>query len=302
VNDLTRVGPSGPPALSDDIDAANDYAAQATAPATVRAYRSDIAAFTSWCHARGVEPLPASPGSIGRAVAAIAYFHRLAGHEPPTGTELVKRTMRGIRHALGTAPDRKAPVTADRIGAMLACIPADTLAGLRDRALLLLGFAAALRRSELIALTVADLEWVEDGLRLRIARSKTDQEGAGAVIAIPTGHKLRPCAAVRAWLAAAAITEGVVFRQVNKGGCVGSASLSGRTVADVVKRHAAAAGLDAAVFSGHSLRAGFVTSAAAAGATIFKMQAVRRHKSLDVLAGYVRDADAFKDHAGDDFL
>jgi site-specific recombinase XerD len=193
-------------------------------------------------------------------------------------------------------------VTADRLADMLAHVPAHTLAGKRDRALLTLGFAAALRRSELVALNVEDIEETAEGLRVTIRRSKTDQAGAGYVIAVPAGLRLRPAEALRTWIAAAGIAIGSLFRSVNKAGRISVEGLTGRTVADLVKRYAGAAGFDAAEFSGHSLRAGFLTSAANAGATVFKMQAVSRHKSIEVLSGYVRDAEAFKNHAGSAFL
>jgi site-specific recombinase XerD len=308
-----------PATLRDGTQAAFRFAQRKQAESTTAGYKADFALFAAWCAGNGLGSLPALPGAVAtyaaieaergirpgtlsRRLAAIRYMHREAGHESPTDNRHVRDVLAGIRNTLGVAPDRKAPATADRLGAMLACIPADTLAGLRDRAMLAVGFAAALRRSELVALVVGDLEEVPEGLRLTVRRSKTDQAGEGRTIAIPSGVRLRPMAAVQAWLAAAQITTGPVFRSINKAGRVSTEPLNGRTVADLVKRYAGAAGFDAAEFSGHSLRAGFVTSAAAAGATVWKMQAVSRHKTLDVLAGYVRDADAFKDHAGAAFL
>ena len=171
------------------------------AAATRRAYRSDFAIFAAWCLARSAEPLPASPAivaaflaaeanagakasTITRRAAAIRYAHRLAGHEPPTSAETVRAVMRGIRRSIGTAKDQKAPATADLIVSMLKHCP-DTLAGKRDRALIALGFAGAFRRSELVALTMADLVEAPDGYRVLIRHSKTDQEGQGAEIAIP---------------------------------------------------------------------------------------------------------------------
>jgi integrase len=174
----------------------------------------------------------------------------------------------------------------------------DTAAGQRDRALLLLGFAGAFRRSELAALNVADLEFRPEGLRVTIRRSKTDQEGAGQVVAIVRGHKACPVAAVETWLAFAQITQGPLFRPVSKGGQVLAGRLTPHSVGLIVKRHAEAAGFDPALFSGHSLRAGFLTSAAARGASLFKMMDVSRHRSADTLRIYIRDAEAFKDHAG----
>ena len=185
---------------------------------------------------------------------------------------------------------------------MIAGIPADTLAGKRDRALLLLGFAGAFRRSELVALTVADLIEVEGGLRVSIRHSKTDQESAGQEIAIPVGGKLRPVEAVRAWLDAAGITDGPVFRPIAKGGRLLAGALTAQSVALVIKVHAKRAGLDPAEYAGHSLRAGFLTTAAEHGANIFKMMEVSRHRSVDTLRGYVRRADLFRDHAGAGFL
>jgi len=183
---------------------------------------------------------------------------------------------------------------------MLDACP-DTM-GHRDRALLALGFAGAFRRSELVALEVADLTEVPDGLRVRIRRSKTDQEGEGAEIAIPRGYRLRPVEAVQTWLAAAEISTGPVFRPVPKGGRVQGVPLTPHSAAQIVKAYASRAGLDAQGFAGHSLRSGFLTSAAEAAASVFKMTEVSRHKSVDVLRGYVRRADLFREHAGSAFL
>jgi integrase len=172
-----------------------------------------------------------------------------------------------------------------------------TVIALRDRALLLLGFAGAFRRSELVALGSDDIEETEDGLKITIRRGKTDQEGSGTTIAILRGTVACPVAGLRAWLDAAGITTGPVFRSIRKGGKVGD-RLTDRSVAKIVKSHAARVGLDPALFAGHSLSAGFLTSAAARGASIFKMMDVSRHRSVDTLRGYVRDAEIFKDHAG----
>jgi site-specific recombinase XerD len=177
-----------------------------------------------------------------------------------------------------------------------------TVTTLRDRALLLLGFAGAFRRSELVALNVADVEEVPEGLRVTIHRSKTDQEGAGKTIAIVRGEVACPVAALRDWLRAADIAEGPVFRSIRRGGHVQDERLTDRSVANIVKSHAARAGLDPALFSGHSLRAGFLTSAAKRGASIFKMMATSRHRSTASLVGYVRDQELFVDHAGSGLL
>jgi site-specific recombinase XerD len=297
-----------------DIEAAATFARQEKAPATRAAYRSDFAAFHAWCASRGVDALPASPESVAaflaheaenglaaatitRRCAAIRYAHRLAEFEPPTNSERVRATLRGIRRAIGAAPARKTPVMADTARAMALSAP-DGLKGLRDRALLLLGFAGAFRRSELVALDVTDLEETEEGFRVSIRRSKTDQEGHGEVIAIVRGGSTCPVKAVKAWLEAAGISEGPVFRPVAKGGRLRTERLSAKAVCELVQRYAERLGLNPADFGAHSLRAGFLTSAARRGASVFKMRDVSRHKSMDVLQAYVRDADMFRDHAG----
>ena len=196
---------------------------------------------------------------------------------------------------------RKAPATAEKVLAMVGKTDADAK-GLRDRALLLLGFAGAFRRSELVALNVGDLEFCDSGLRVTIRKSKTDQEGLGVTIAVARGSIACPSEAVRQWLRASGISDGALFRPVTRKGKILARRLSARAVAELVKAYARRAGLKAADFSGHSLRSGFLTSAAARGASIFKMMDVSRHKSVDTLRGYVRDAEMFRCHAGNGLL
>jgi site-specific recombinase XerC len=207
------------PILNHEIASAARFAAAATSSATLNAYRSDNRIFLEWCQEREVSSLPALPSTVaaflaheanrgcrpstlGRRLAAIRNAHRLSGVEPPTDTENVKTTLRGIRRTFGTAQNRKAPATAEKARAMAKSVP-DSLAGKRDRAILLLGFAGAFRRSELVALEVADLEPIPGGLRINIRRSKTDQEGQGKAIGIPFGSNDCPVEAVCTWLAAA---------------------------------------------------------------------------------------------------
>jgi integrase len=145
---------------------------------------------------------------------------------------------------------------------------------------------------------VVDLEETETGLLVTIRRGKTDQEAMGRAIAIPYGDIACPVKALRAWLDAAGIEAGPLFRPINKAGAVAASRLTCRSVANFVKAYAVRAGFDGKLFSGHSLRSGFLTSAAAKGASIFKMMDQSGHKSVDTLRGYVRDAELFKDHAG----
>lgn len=322
--------------LVEELAAAAGFAEQGMAASTRRAYAGDWQRFRAWCAELGVPALPAAPAAVAaflaaeagrgrgsatltRRLAAIRAAHLHAGLEPPSASEAVRQTLRGIRRARGRAPVRKAPATDAVVRRMADACDPHALQGRRDRALLLLGFAGAFRRAELVALRVEDLEDVPPraatprlpaspgGLRVRVRRSKTDQEGAGAVVPVLRGTadagRYCPVAAVRDWLRAAAIADGPVFRALWKGGRrVRATPLGAGAVAAIVKAYAARIGEDPAAFAGHSLRAGFLTSAAGRGATLWKMREVSRHRSVDVLAGYVRDAEAFVGHAGEGLL
>jgi integrase len=321
MNELTLIHTQLPDTLTTaEIDRTMHFAKQAKSPATLRAYADDWRHFSIWCLARGAQALPAHPGhvaayiahcadqglkaaTIGRRVAAIADRHKAAGHDPsPTASAGVKATLAGVRREIGAAKKGKAAATHDIIGRMLAAAP-NTMIGLRDKALLAIGFAAALRRSELIAIQVDDLTDTADGIRLRIRRSKTDSEGIGVDIAIPRGCRICPVETLKTYMAAAQITAGTVFRPVKVGGKVCDAALSGNAVARIVQLYIKRiGGLDPASFGAHSLRAGFITSAAEAGSSIWKISEVSRHQSVDVLRTYIRSVELFKEHAGSTFL
>jgi site-specific recombinase XerD len=311
---LAPVAPAVPAALVADLEVAARFAEEEKAPASRRAYRSDWKAFEGFCAARGVSSLPAAPATvaaylgaeaeagrrastIARRLAAIRYAHRLQRLDSPTADEAVRAVHRGVRRVLGTAATQKAPLLASDVTRMAAGCPED-LRGLRDRAVILLGFGGAFRRSELAALDVGDVEEVPEGLRVTIRRSKTDQEGAGAVVAVARGVRACPAGAVTAWLKASGIGAGPLFRPVSKSAVVGAGRLSPFSLAKIVKRHAAAAGLDPGRVAGHSLRAGFLTSAAMRGASVLRMMDVSRHCKVDTLRGYIRRGEEFKDHAG----
>jgi integrase len=187
---------------------------------------------------------------------------------------------------------------------MVDTCDAATYQGQRDRALLLFGFAGAMRRSELVVLDVAHLKVSEEGFIVTIAKSKTDQEGQGQTIAIPrvSDSPYCPVQAVINWMAMAGIEQDALFRRVTKGNKLILDRLTDQSVARIIKKLAARAGLIASQYAGHSLRSGFLTSAAQQRASIFKVQAQSRHKSLDVLSGYVRSHELFEDHAGEGLL
>ena len=292
-------------------------AKNARASSTRRAYAGQWQRFGSWCSAHGLAPLPAAPSTVRRyvtaraaegckvstlaqALAAIGEAHRVAGQSipsPKTDPEL-REAWKGIRRELRTRPERKAAAERDVLREMVAALPS-TLGGIRDRALLLLGFAGAFRRSELVALDVADVTFTAEGLRVHVRRSKTDQESAGAEVGIRHGSAplVCPVAAVRAWLEASAVTEGPLLRAVDRHDNVRGA-LSGRDVARRVKAAAKRVGLDASTFGGHSLRAGLATTAAKAGATTGEIMRQGRWSSAQMVeAVYVRPATVFDNAA-----
>jgi site-specific recombinase XerD len=239
--------------------------------------------------------------TLVRRLAAIKMFHESRGFTTPTQHQGVKSVLKGIKRNQGTAARKKAPATAERMANMIAHCP-ESLKGLRDKALLLLGFAGAFRRSELVALRIQDIERTPEGIKVTIRKSKTDQEGLGQVIAIPNGIRFRIVDALFAWLEVANIKEGFLFRSIKKGDHVQEAALTDQSVAKVVKLYASKAGLTVNDFSGHSLRAGFITSGAASGADLFKLMEVSRHKKPETVLGYVRESKLFENHAGERFL
>lgn len=300
--------------LSDEpIDRARQFASRSKANSTVRAYGSAWTSFVSWCRARGVEPLPATsesialyvadragdskPSTLNRYLAAIASAHRLAGHASPIGDEMVRAVMAGIRRTVGTAQRGKDPLLIGHMRAIVETLPEGRV-GLRDRALLLLGFAGAFRRSELVALDVEDLRFRDEGMVVFLRRSKTDQEGRGREVAIPCGVRESTCPvqAMRRWLEHAGISSGPVFRGLTRGK-VAEDRLSTQGLANAVKRAAASAGLDVENISAHSLRAGFATTAIMAGVPEHLVMRQTGHKSTTVFRRYVRDGSLFRDNA-----
>lgn len=233
---------------------------------------------------------------LGRRVAAILDLHARAEVENPS-TKLVREVLRGIAREKGVAPRKKAGLTVDALRAALRSVDAvGGLRGLRDRALLLVGFHGALRRSELAALDVEDLRFEPTGVVLSIRKSKTDQEGAGAEIGLPRhpDATIDPVCALEAWIAAAAIIAGPVFRSFTMRGELQANRIDGRDVARIVQRIAKDAHLEGDL-GGHSLRAGFVTAAAKAGVSIDRIAQVSRHKSVPILLGYIRRANVLED-------
>jgi site-specific recombinase XerD len=298
-----------------DIGAdATKYLQQSRAQNTRRAYRADWADFDGWCSKYRRVSLPAAPDTVAyyladrsqtlktstlqRRLATISEAHRAADHESPTKHPKVRLVWAGIRREKGTAQAHMKPVLTKHIRLMVGHLP-DTLLGARDRALLLLGFAGAMRRSELVGLDVTDLAVADEGLVVNMRRGKTDQFGAGRKIGIPKGEHPETCPvrAVQAWLERSEVVEGPLFRAVNRHGHVSPTRLSDRAVADVVKRSLKTAGKSTRRFAGHSLRAGLITQAAMAGVSERAIQDQSGHKSLLVMRRYIRDGSLFRENA-----
>jgi integrase len=299
--------------LAPVAEQAREYARRSKSESTRRNYAIGWRDFTSWCAAQGLVPLPATPDTVALYIsaladtfkvatiqlrlAAISQVHQVRGFDSPTKNEIVRSVLKGIRRTIGTAPDQKAPLLAPDVREMVASRPA-TLLGTRDRALLLLGFSGAFRRAELVGLNVEDIEFTPEGMAVTLRRSKTDQEGQGRKVGIPMlpASDACPVRAVRAWLEASGITSGAIFHPVAVGSRLMPERLSDRAVALVVKR-SLPAGKDSRKYAGHSMRAGFVTSAANGGASIKAIMRQTGHRSLETLMRYMRDASLFRGNA-----
>jgi site-specific recombinase XerD len=310
-NRLTRT-PSAAVTFRLEVEAAQGYASQAKAENTLRAYKNDWADFTAYCAERSLSSLPAEPetvavylsalakqgkkaATLARRLSAISAAHLAEKLENPASLKhyAVKQVWDGIKRTTGTAQTRKQPVLTEKLRALVPLTPA-TLTGFRDRAILLLGFAAALRRSELVALAVEDIQYVLQGVDLTIRRSKTDQEGAGETIGIWKGREAATCpvTALQAWLEASGITAGPIFRPMTKHQTLRKGALTGHAVARIVKHYAQAAGFQGD-FSGHSLRAGLATQAAKSGANERDIMRHTRHKSVTTLRKYIREGERY---------
>lgn len=309
------------PALQASLDRLERYADQSWADNTKRAYRSDWQHFAEWCHEYDRRALPASPEDIAlylgmiaphyslatleRRLSSISAAHRERGLDNPARVAEgpLMRIWKGIVRDKTRQQDKAEPLMAQDLRAIVQQLPRDpetgalTLASLRDRALLLLGWAGALRRSELVGLTTDDIQFVAgDGLNLTIRKSKTDQEGEGLIKGIPYGDHAETCpvTALRTWLQAAGIRSGPLFRRFYRGGSIGKTALTAQYVSRILKEHAERVGLPPDAFSAHSLRSGFITQAIRAGKPERRVKEHSGHKSWETFNGYVKKAATFE--------
>ena len=307
------------------------YAKAAQSDNTQRAYQGDWATFAGWCEVQGEESLPASAGTVAafliatagkiavvtqrRRLAAILHKHREAGHHLDLTVPGFQSVWAGIRRTHGRPPVKKQAIMTPVLRHALEALP-DTITGMRDRALLLVGFAGALRRTELAVAAVSAGEgaavWIEetaDGLTVHLNKSKADQEGDGQQVGIPFGSNPATCPvrAWRTWLQAAGITSGRAFRSIDRHGRIGE-SISDKAVALIVKSTIVAGELAhgasesdalaiAGRFAGHSLRSGLATSAAVNDVAGHLIQKQLRHKKFDTTSGYIQAANLHRKNA-----
>ena len=284
-------------------------ARHANAPATLRAYRSDWAHYAAWCAAMGFVPVPAEPSVVGaylasltglapttirRRLAALAKMHRFNDLPWNPAHRDIRGPLEGLLRTQGRPVSKAAPLTLDILRPLLATCDVSAR-GRRDRALLLFGFAGALRRSELVALQVEDVVEVAGGLRLRIRRGKTDQSGQGAEIGLPRGRHVETCPlrAFHDWQAVARRRAGPLFRRISTGDRIGDAALHPDAVRRILAHRIGLAGIETAGFerlSAHSLRGGFITEAYGKGVRDEDIMRHTRHRDLRTMRGYVQRA------------
>lgn len=316
-SDTSLIAPSR--GLEQLIARANTFISNARAASTVRAYRSDWRDFTSWCQAHQLQFLPATPETIAlyitdlasgplavativRRLTSISKAHAAAGHASPASTRnlVVGDTLRGIKRTLGTAQHKKQALLAKDIRRLVAACT-ENLTGTRDKALFLLSFAGAFRRSESSGITVEDLKFCREGVVCTLRRSKTDQEGAGREVGIPFNKDktICPVRALKAWLKAAKIKTGPVFRRVDRYGFVSKhRGLDPASVAYIVKHAAKRAGFrHVREVSGHSFRSGHVSQAVKNGVPEYVVMKQTGHKSREVLSAYIRMGELFEQNA-----
>lgn len=291
------------------VQAAKDFAANSHAKGTTRVYASCWQIFEKWCRTVGATSLPAAPETVAlfatvraktgmsvttikKDMAAIAHVHGRGGFDSPTRDKRVLDILHGIARANTRKSKQAAPISADMLKSMVRVLP-KTAMGLRDKCMLLTGFGLALRRSELVAIDIEHVRFDGDSAIIYIPKSKTDQEGRGAYVRLEpaSAPEFCPVLTLRSWIAALAVAQaprGPLFRPMTKANQLLPGRLSDKAVMRLVKATLSANGIDPKTYSGHSLRAGFVTEAVKAGASYEQIRKTTRHAKLDTVARYDR--------------
>lgn len=304
-----------PPELLEILSNAQEFLSTTVAESTQEVYERDWRAFCNWCSSYGLACLPSSPETVAcyftslamkgfrvttirRHSTAIAAAHRDSGYPTPTTHPAIKELLRGMTRKLGSPPKPVDALLSEDIRCIASALP-NTMTGTRDRALILLGFAGAFRRSEIVGMDVDDVTYRDEGLVVLLRRSKTDQKGEGRWVGIPCGKNPKTCPviALQCWLELSGISEGAIFRGLDRHGNTVSDRLSKRSVGDVIKRAAKAVGLDPARYSGHSLRSGHCTQAARAGVADHIIMQQTGHRCQATLRRYVRLGKLFEENS-----
>ena len=286
---------------------------------TVRAYKSDFKDFELFCAQNGFKSLPSEPkivslyltylstkgskmSTLKRRLVSIGVIHRLKGHYLDTKHPSIIENIMGIKSRKGIIQKRKKPLLISYLKQLIDVIDKQNnkdIKKLRDRSIILIGFSGGFRRNEIVSLDYDDLDFVEEGVKVQIRRSKTDQFGEGSIKALPyfDSSQYCPVTSLKNWIEISRITSGPVFRRFVKGSKLSEKRLTDQTVALLIKEYLNLAGIDSKHYSGHSLRSGFATSAAESGAEERSIMAMTGHKSTEMVRRYIKEANLFKNNA-----
>ena len=286
---------------------------------TVRAYKSDFKDFGLFCTQNGFKSLPSEPkivslyltylstkeakmSTLKRRLVSIGVIHRLKGHYLDTKHPSIIENIMGIKRRKGSIQKGKKPILLSHLKQLINVIDeqkSEDIKKLRDRSIILIGFSGGFRRNEIVSLDYDDLDFVEEGLKIQIRKSKTDQFGEGSVKALPyfDSQKYCPVISLKNWINISKINAGSLFRRFSKGSRLSGNRLTDQTVALLIKEYLKIAGIDSKNYSGHSLRSGFATSAAEAGAEERNIMAMTGHKSTEMVRRYIKEANLFKNNA-----
>jgi len=286
---------------------------------TVRAYKSDFNDFGLFCSQNGFKSLPSEPkivslyltylstkdakiSTLKRRLVSIGVIHRLKGHYLDMKHPSIIENIMGIKRRKGIIQNAKKPILISHLKSIINAIDEqknEDIKKLRDRSIILIGFSGGFRRNEIVSLDYEDLDFVEEGLKIQIRRSKTDQFGEGSIKAIPyfDNSKYCPVISIRNWLEISKINSGALFRRFVKGSKLSKNRLTDQTVALLIKEYLRLTGIESKNYSGHSLRSGFATSAAESGAEERSIMAMTGHKSTEMVRRYIKVANLFKNNA-----
>ena len=289
------------------------------APNTIRAYQSDFNDFCLFCNKNGFKFLPSDPkivslylthlstngakmSTLKRRLVSIGVIHKLKGHYLDTKHPAIIENIMGIKRRKGSIQKGKKPLLINSLKVIINVIDEqnkEEIKKLRDRSIILIGFSGGFRRNEIVSLNYDDLDFVAEGLKISIRRSKTDQFGEGSIKALPyfDSSQYCPVASIKKWIEIANISSGPLFRRFSKGSKLTDNRLTDQTVALLIKEYLVLAGIDSKNYSGHSLRSGFATSAAESGVEERSIMAMTGHKSTEMVRRYIKEANLFKNNA-----